>query len=234
MFNSKKIEKLENKVNSLQEKVHSLLNDQLSEVTYNQDSLRSTLEVVLKETVKNNEILAYILKNMQGQDKLTFAKQDSSSDSLENNQIEQPVKRDAKRKRSTTNIYNYFVTVKIPNDIMEYLLEKSNNTKKSTSIKRVFNRNGKLVLCPISPDVVDKIRTAYLSKNLLGLVVYDRYTVAVSKEMFDAFHKISEILNMKMINVTTAFVYSLSFNEYNRVKEAFNVMLTEQELQTSK
>ena len=221
MFNSKKIEKLENKVNSLQEKVHSLLNEQLSEVTYNQDSLRNMLEVVLKETIKNNETLAYILKNMQGQDKLSFT------------QIEEPTNELPEEKRNNTNLYTRFVSVKIPNDVMEYLLEKSRSGKKSPAIKRVFNRNGKLVLCPISMDVVDKIHTAYMTKNPSTPISYERYTIAISDEMYDIFSKIAKMVNLRLIDVVSSFVYSSSTLEYGRIKAAFDALQTQLELQNN-
>lgn len=218
MFNSKKIEKLENKVNSLQEKVHSLLNEQLSEVTYNQDSLRNMLEVVLKETVKNNEILAYILKNMQGQDKLAFT------------QIEQPINEHQDKRTKGVNLYTSFISVKIPTSILEYLIEKSKSGKKSPAIKRVFNRSGKLVLCPISIDVVDKINASYLAKRQGGFITYERCTVSVSPEMYDTFNKIAKMCNLRVIEVTSAFVYTGSTLEYGRIKEAFNSLVSEQEL----
>jgi len=212
MFNSKKIESLENKVNSLQEKVYALLNEQLSEVTYNQDSLRTMLEVVLKETVKNNETLAYILKNMQRQDKLSFT------------QIEEPTNEMPEEKKNNTNLYTRFVSVKIPNDVMEYLLEKSRSGKKSPAIKRVFNRNGKLVLCPISMDVVDKIHTTHTAKNPTIPISYERYTIAISDEMYDLFSKIAKMVNLKLIEVVSSFVYSSSTLEYGRIKEAYNAV----------
>jgi hypothetical protein len=219
MFNSKKIENLENKVNSLQEKVHALLNDQLSEVTYNQDSLRNMLEIVLKETVKNNETLAYILKNMQGQDKLIFS------------HVEDNLNKQDGKKRNDVSLYTSFISVKIPVSVLEYLIEKSRSGKKSPAIKRVFNRSGKLVLCPISIDVVDKINASYLSKHSLENIPYERCTVSVSTEMYDAFNKLAKMTNLKVIDVTSAFVYTYSTLEYGRIKEAFNSLTLNEELQ---
>jgi hypothetical protein len=222
MFNSKKIENLENKVNSLQEKVNNLLNEQLSEVSYNQDSLNNLIQLVLKETAKNNETLTYILKNMQVNDKLTFT------------QIEEPVKIEENVKRNNSNLYNSFVSVKIPNSIMEYLMEKSKIGKKSPAIKRVFNRNGKLVLCPMSIDIVDKIHTTYLSKNLSNSITKKSYTISVSSEMYNTFSKIADMLNLSVLEVVSNFVYTSSTLEYGRIKEAFNALQTQQELQKNK
>jgi len=222
MFNSKKVESLENKLNSLQERFNTLLNNHVSEIIYNQDSMMDTLGLLLKETTKNNDTLTYILKNMRGLDKLSFT------------QIEEPVNEQPAEKRNKNNLYNCFVTVKIPTSIMQYLLEKSTSGKKSPALKRVFNRNGKLVFCPISIDVADKINTTYLAKNSQNIVTYQRCTISVSSDMYETFTTIAKMLNLKSIDIVTAFVYTSSTHEYNRIKEAFNVLQTQQELQTNK
>jgi len=219
MFNSKKIENLENKVNSLHEKVHALLNDQLSEVTYNQDALRNMLDLVLKETIKNSETLAYILKNVQGEDKLAFT------------QVEDNLNKQDEKKRNDVSVYNSFISVKIPVSVLEYLIEKSRSGKKSPAIKRVFNRNGKLVLCPISIDVVDKINISYIAKHSVENIPYERCTVSVSTEMYDTFNKIAKMCSLRVIDVASGFVYTYSTLEYGRIKEAFNSLVLEQELQ---
>jgi hypothetical protein len=222
MFNSKKVESLENKLNSLQERFNTLLNNHVSEIIYNQDGMMDTLGLLLKETTKNNDTLTYILKNMQGLDKLSFT------------QIEEPFSEEAKSKRNSTNVYNSFVSVKIPTSIMEYLLDKSKSGKKSPALKRVFNRNGKLVFCPISIDVADKINTTYLAKNSSNIVTYERCTISVSEEMYVTFNKIAKILNLKLIDVVSAFIYTSSTQEYARIKEAFNVLQTEEEFKKNK
>jgi len=222
MFNSKKIEKLENKVNSLQDKVNSLLNEQLSEVSYNQDSLNNLIQLVLKETLKNNETLTHILKNMQVNDKLSYT------------QIQEPVNEESEKQRNKTNLYNCFVTARIPISIMEYLMEKSKIGKKSPAIKRVFNRNGKLVLCPMSIDIVDKIHATYLAKNPSKTITYKSYTISVSSEMYYTLNRIADMVDLSVIDVVSNFVYTASTLEYGRIKEAFSALQTHHELQKIK
>ena len=90
----------------------------------------------------------------------------------------------------------FFVSVKLPEGVLNYLHNRSANKSVSTTCRNVFEREGKLVFAPLSYEI---------TKNFAGSK-FKVITIQISKSSYLAMRKIANELEVTIMNVANNFI----------------------------
>jgi hypothetical protein len=90
----------------------------------------------------------------------------------------------------------FFVSVKLPEGVLNYLHNRSANKSVSTTCRNVFEREGKLVFAPVSYEITKNFRH---SKSKV-------ITIQISKSSYLAMRKIANELEVTITNVANNFI----------------------------
>ena len=123
-----------------------------------------------------------------------------------------------KRKRESTKPIDarqvFYVSVKLPEGVLNYLHNRSSSKSVSTTCRNVFERGGKLVFAPLSYEI---------TKNFLSSKPKTA-TIQVSKMTYLAMRKIANELNTSTLSVASNFIASLDTLESMEIAMCYSKM----------
>ena len=105
----------------------------------------------------------------------------------------------------------FSVNLNLPQKVVNYLHNRSSSKNISTTLRGIFEREGKLVFAPLSIEITKNFTS---SKNKL-------VNMQISKSTYLALLKISHTLNLPMTNVVSNFVATMDLTEYQIVYDAY-------------
>lgn len=230
MFNSKKIKKV------IQQQ--ELLEAKLNLLTYSQKTLSEDLEVHFKRMRQSIYSSIEDLSSQIQEEMVSIHKQleqlkkpiDNVAESIE----ERPTIKDKMKFHLTELIDDigtlkqekrtrqarlpidsrdtFFVSVKLPEGVLNYLHNRSANKSVSTTCRNVFEREGKLVFAPLSYEI-----TKNFTASKLKVV-----TIQVSKNTYLAMRKIANELEVTTLNVANNFIATLDPTEAMNVGMSYS------------
>jgi hypothetical protein len=123
------------------------------------------------------------------------------------NDEEQKPKRTRQGRLPIDSRNTFFVSVKLPEGVLNYLHNRSANKSVSTTCRNVFEREGKLVFAPVSYEITKNFRH---SKSKV-------ITIQISKSSYLAMRKIANELEVTIMNVANNFIATLDSDEARQV-----------------
>jgi hypothetical protein len=126
-----------------------------------------------------------------------------------------------KERKAVDDREDFFINVKLPEGVTNYLHNRSASKSMSRTCRNVFERGGKLVFAPLSYEIT---KNFVASKNKIT-------TIQVSKNTYLAIRQIAEELVMTMTQVASNFVATMDSTEATEIGLKYSAF-NSKELQT--
>jgi hypothetical protein len=130
-------------------------------------------------------------------------------------------KKRRKERKAVDDREDFFINVKLPEGVTNYLHNRSASKSMSVTCRNVFERGGKLVFAPLSYEIT---KNFFGSKNKIT-------TIQVSKNTYLAIRQIAEELVMTMTQVASNFVATMDSTEATEIGLKYSAF-NSKELQT--
>jgi hypothetical protein len=137
------------------------------------------------------------------QDKMKFEVNEIFTDPHQSVRVE----RKRKSRKAVDDRKEFFINVKLPEGVLNYLHNRSSSKSISVTCRNVFEREGKLVFAPLSTEI---------TKNFVGKknkVV----TIQVAKNTYVVMRKIASDLEMTITQVASNFVATMDSVEATQI-----------------
>jgi len=162
------------------------------------EALWKSLEVPMPNWAMGNG--THHIESSPIQDKMKFEEDFSEIDKAKGQKKRAEIAPIEERKK-------FAIYINLPEKVLNYLHNRSNEKNISNSCRNVFERNGKLVFAPLSNEITKNFVD---SKN-------KKLKIYVSKNTYIAIHKISKNLNLSMAQVSNNFVATMDYVEATEI-----------------
>lgn len=191
-----------------------LLRSELEELKNQNDTLQKNIEDIPKRTIREGlwkslevPMPSWSMPIETSQSSPIQDKMKLEVDEIFTDPTESVVQRKRKSRKAVDDREAFFINVKLPEGVLNYLHNRSSSKSISVTCRNVFEREGKLVFAPLSTEI---------TKNFVGKknkVV----TIQVAKHTYVAMRKIANDLEMTITQVASNFVATMDSVEATQI-----------------